>query len=330
MVQTTKVKSKSTEGTSKTPFPLLSKGKVKKQYKKWLKILLFLSPALIIYSLFMAIPLILSLKISLYQTTGVVQGSFVGLENFKTLLTNPTYSVRFFNALTNNFKFFLYTLLFQNVLGLGIALILNKELKFFKVIRTILFIPVTMSVLLIGIVWTLILNPTWGSLNHLLTSIGIESFALPWLGDSRYALIAIALVNAWQYIGLPIMLFLAGLQAIPKEYYEAAQIDGAGSIQQFRHITVPHLLPVIGMTTILTLVGNFSSFELIYAMEGTMAGPNYATDVLGTLFYRTAFGSSGGVIPNLGVGAAIASITFLLILTIVCFWLYLTVWRNRD
>lgn len=328
MVQTTKLDSKSSEGTAKPSFPFFSNRKRRK--RDWLRILLFLAPAFLIYSLFMAIPLLQSLKISLYHTTGVATGDFVGLDNFKTLFTNPTYSVRFFNALTNNFKFFLLTMLFQNVVGLVIALILNKELRFFNIFRTVLFVPVTMSVLLIGFVWTLILNPTWGSLNHFLTAIGLKSLAMPWLGDPKYALIAVAIVNAWQYIGLPIMMFLAGLQAIPKEYYEAAQIDGAKAFQQFRHITVPHLLPVMGMVTILTLVGNFSSFELIYAMEGTMAGPNYATDVLGTLFYRTAFGSTGGVIPNLGVGAAIASITFIIVLIIVCIWLYFTIWRNRD
>ena len=328
MVQTSKV-IESDEGAAKRSFSL-SSGKKKATRRKWLKILTFLAPALIIYSLFMAVPLILSLKVSLYHTSGAGQGTYVGLDNFRKLFTNPIYSVKFFNALLNNFKLFFYTMLFQNVLALGIALILNKELRYFNVIRTILFMPVTMSVLLIGFVWTLILNPNWGSLNHILSAIGLKAWAFPWLGDPRFALIAVAMVNAWQYIGLPMIMLLAGLQGISKEYYEAAQIDGAGAFKQFIHITVPNLLPVMGMVTILTLVGDFSSFELIYALEGTLAGPNYATDVLGTLFYRSAFSSYGGSVPDLGLGAAIATFTFFVVLVIVLIWLYFTVWHNRE
>lgn len=328
MVQTSKV-TESDEGSAKQLVPhFFSKRSANR--RKWLRILAFLAPALIIYSLFMAVPLVLSLKVSLYHTSGMGQGTFVGLDNFRKLFTNPTYSVKFFNAFTNNFKLFFYTMIFQNVLALGIALILNKELRFFNIIRTILFMPVTMSVLLIGFVWTLILNPNWGSLNHILIAVGLKSWALPWLGDPHFALIAVAMVNAWQYIGLPMIMLLAGLQGIPKEYYEASQIDGAGSFKQFIYITVPHLLPVMGMVTILTLVGDFSSFELVYALEGTLAGPNYATDVLGTLFYRSAFSSYGGSVPDLGLGAAIATITFFVVLVIVLIWLFFTVWHNRE
>ena len=332
MVQTAAINPETTgnprgKGTAGS-FPSFSK-QFKKR-RKWLKVLAFLAPALLIYSLFMALPLLLSLKVSLYHGAGAVSGDYVGLANFKSLFTNQTYSVRFFNALTNNFKLFFMTMLFQNVLALLIALVLNKELPFFGAIRTILFMPVTMSVLLIGFVWTLILNPNWGSLNYLLTAAGLGSLAKPWLGDPHLALVSVAAVNAWQYIGLPIMMFLAGLQAIPKEYFEAAQIDGAGPLRQFRHIALPHLLPVIGMVTILTLVGDFSSFELVYALEGTLAGPNYATDVLGTLFYRTAFSSYGGTIPDLGLGAVIATITFFIVLAIVLIWLYFTLWRKQE
>lgn len=218
----------------------------------------------------------------------------------------------------------------QNLLALLIAALLSKGLRFFGWIQTVLFIPVTMSIVLVGYIWTLILNPNWGALNKLLDGIGLYSWAIAWLGSEKTALFAVSIVNAWQFIGLAIMLFVAGFQNIPDDLYEAADMDGASGYKKFIHISVPQLVPVIGIVTILTLVGNFSAFELIYAMEGTLAGPNYATDVLGTYFYRTAFSSLSGMIPDPGLGAAISTVTFIIVFCLVCIWLYFTQWRTEK
>jgi raffinose/stachyose/melibiose transport system permease protein len=126
------------------------------------------------------------------------------------------------------------------------------------------------------------------------------------------------------------MLFLAGLQNIPDDLLEAAGLDGAGAWNKFIHITIPLMVPVMGIITILTLVGNFSQFELIYAMEGTNAGPNYTTDVLGTLFYRTSFSSINGSLPRMGLGASISTVTFGIVFCLVLLWLYLTQWRKTE
>lgn len=294
------------------------------------KILLFLLPALLIYSMFMAIPLLMSVKFSLYTASGAGPASFVGMENFRKLFFDPYVSERFWNALKNNFVFLLWTMVIQNGTGLFIAVLLSLNLKFFSFIRTVLFIPVTMSIVLVGYIWSLLLNPNWGAVNTILSGIGLDSLALPWLGDERTALASVAAVNAWSAVGLAIMLFLAGLQGVPDDLYEAADLDGAGSWKKFTHISVPHLVPVFGIVSILTIVGNFSQFELIYSLQGTSAGPNYATDVLGTFFYRTSFSSLTGAPPDMGLGAAISTVTFLIVCCMVCFWLYLTQWRKAQ
>lgn len=294
------------------------------------KIALFLLPALMIYSTFMAIPLLMSIKLSFYSTSGVGEATYAGLANFKKLFADAYISEKFKNALQNNFMFLLWTMLFQNAPALLIASLLSMKLRFFPIIRTVLFIPVTMSIVLVGYIWSLLLNPNWGAVNTILSGIGLESWAMPWLGNENTALISVALVNAWSSLGLAIMLFLAGLQGIPDDLYEAADLDGAGRWGKFVHITIPQLMPVIGIVTILTLVGNFSQFELIYSLQGTNAGPNYATDVLGTFFYRTSFSSLTGAPPDLGLGAAISSVTFLIVCCLVCSWLYFTQRRNAE
>lgn len=294
------------------------------------KTLLFLLPALVIYSTFMAIPLLMSIKLSFYSTSGIGEATFAGFNNFNKLFFDPYISKRFLNALKNNFVFLLWTMLLQNVLALFIAMLLSLDFRFFRVVRTIIFIPVTMSVVLVGYIWSLMLNPNWGAINTMLKGIGLDSWAISWLGNESTALLSVAVVNAWNFIGLAVMLFLAGLQGIPKDLYEAANLDGAGKWSEFVHITIPQLIPVIGVVGILTLVGNFSQFELIYALQGTNAGPNYATDVLGTFFYRTSFSSLIGAPPDLGLGAAISTITFLIVCCLVCFWLYVTQWRKAE
>ncbi|RJQ39629.1 MAG: sugar ABC transporter permease [Nitrospiraceae bacterium] len=280
----------------------------------------FVLPAFVIYTIFMLLPLISSLGLSLFSWTGYGEKEFVGLSNFSRLFTENPFNVRFFNSLFNNMKFFIYTIILQNVAALVIALLLNKELTGSKFFRTVYFIPTTISVVIVGFLWTLIYNPLWGPLNYVLKSVGLEFLAKPWLGDPKFALLSIAVANAWQYVGIPMMLFLAGLQSISQDIYEASDIDGVSSWQKFFYITLPLISPVIFIITTLTFVGNFSAFEIIYAMEGTLAGPNYSTDILGTFFYRTSFGQRAGAPPDMGLGAAIASCMFAIIGLGVILW----------
>ncbi len=284
---------------------------------------MFLLPALAIYIVFMAFPLFNSMRLSFFTGQGLRPDTFVGLQNYVNLLTNPLWRDRFFNALGNTFVFFGIHMLVQNTLGLLFAVLLSSQLKGRNIFRTIIFTPATLSVLVTGFLWSLILNPLWGAVPSLLKSIGLAAWVQPWLGDTSTALPVIALVSSWQWVGLPTMMFLAGLLTISEELLEAARVDGANAWQTFWKIRLPLLTPTIGIVSVLTFVGNFNAFDVVYAMEGVRGEPGYATDIMGTFFYRTAIAGEHPVAqPNMGIGAAVATITFLILLTGVSIWLY--------
>ena len=293
--------------------------------------ILFLLPALILYLGFMAIPLFNSLGLSFYTGAGLTPDRFVGFANYVELFTNPIWRDRFFNALGNTMVFFTVHMLVQNTLGLLFALLLASGIKGHGLIRTIIFIPATLSVLVIGFLWRLILNPQWGAVNQFLKSIGLGQWALPWLGEPGLVLLIISLVSSWQWIGLPTMMFLAGLLTIPDDLLEAARVDGASAWQSFWRIKLPLLAPVIGIVAVLTFVGNFNAFDIVYAMAGARGDPKYAADLLGTFFYRTAIAGEHPVArPDMGIGAAVATITFLILLAGVTLWLVLQRRRSYE
>lgn len=294
--------------------------------------IMFLIPALVVYTLFMAFPLFNSMRLSFYQGQGLTPDRFVGLQNYVDLFTNPLWRDRFLNALQNTFLFFFIHMLVQNTLGLLFAtLISNPALRGRNVYRAIVFLPATLSILVTGFLWTLILNPRWGMLNQLLEMVGLGSLARPWLGDKALALPVISLVSSWQWVGLPTMLFLAGLLTISDDLIEAARVDGASGWQIFWSIKLPLLKPVIGIVSVLTFVGNFNAFDIVFAMAGARGEPGYSTDLLATFFYRTAIAGEHPVAqPNMGIGAAVATIMFLILLTGVSLWLYSSRERKED
>lgn len=294
---------------------------LERQRRRWWVI--FLIPAITVYVGFMALPLINSMGLSLYTGTGLTPERFVGLDNYVELFSNPWYRDRFLNALGNTFIFFFIHILVQNTLGLLFAFLLSRPFRGRNVYRTIIFIPATLSVLVTGFLWTLILNPRWGALNALLENVGLEGLARPWLGDPDLVLPAISLVSSWQWVGLPTMLFLAGLLSISDDLLEAAAIDGAGALRTFWSIQLPLLKPVIGIVTVLTFVGNFNAFDVVFAMAGARGEPDYQADLLGTFFYRTAIAGEHPVArPEMGIGAAVATVTFLILFAGVSMWLF--------
>ena len=301
------------------------------QGRRRLTWILFLLPALFIYLGFMAIPLFNSLGLSFYTGAGLSPDRFVGFANYVELFTNPFWRERFLNALGNTVIFFAIHMLVQNTLGLLFAVLLASGIKGHSLLRTIIFIPATLSVLVIGFLWRLILNPQWGAVNQLLKRVGLSEWALPWLGEPGLVLIIISLVSSWQWVGLPTMMFLAGLLTIPEDLLEAARVDGATAWQSFWRIKFPLLVPVIGIVTILTFVGNFNAFDIVYAMAGARGDPKYAADLLGTFFYRTAIAGEHPVArPDMGIGAAVATVTFVILLAGVSLWLVLQRRRSYD
>lgn len=293
--------------TSKPPF-------------RW-HIAVFLAPAVLVYTAIMILPLFGTMQLSLFRVENQ-QSFFVGLDNFRTLLGDERWSANFWNALGNNMWFFVIHMVVQNPIGILLAAILSHpKLRFAAFYRSAIFIPTILSFVIVGFVWKLILSPLWGVAPNMLDLVGLKSLFAPWLGQEEYALTTLGLISVWQFIGIPMMLIYAALLSIPDEIIEAAECDGITGASQFWKIKLPLILPSIGIISILTFVGNFNAFDLIYSAQGALAGPNYSTDILGTFMFRTFFGFQLQV-GDKNMGATIASLMFFIILIGVCVYLF--------
>ena len=295
--------------------------------RRW-HIAVFLAPAVLVYTALMIVPLADTLRLSLFR---IVEGRevFVGLENFHTLFFDQRWSSSFWNALGNNVFFFIVHMVLQNPIGVALAAMLSvPRLRGRTFYRTSFFLPTMLSFVIVGFTWKLILSPIWGVTPSLLNAVGLRFLFSPWLGQEGSALVALSLVSVWQYVGIPMMLIYAALLSIPDEVIEAAELDGITGMAQFWRIKLPLILPTIGIISILTFVGNFNAFDLIYTAQGALAGPNFSTDILGTFLYRTFFGFQ----LQLGdqtMGAAIATMMFLIILAGVMVYLFFIQRRMR-
>ena len=285
-------------------------------------IAVFLAPTVLVYTAIMIIPLFGTLNLSLFNVGEDGAQHFVGLDNFRTLLGDPRWSASFWNALANNAWFFVIHMLVQNPVGVALAALLSSpRLRFAAFYRTAIFVPTILSFVIVGFVWKLILSPIWGIAPGMLDAVGLKSLFAPWLGKEQYALTTLALISVWQFVGIPMMLIYAALLSIPDGVIEAAEMDGITGWSQFWKIKLPLILPSIGIISILTFVGNFNAFDLIYTAQGALAGPDFSTDILGTFLYRTFFGFQ----LQLGdpyMGSAIASAMFAIILIGVCLYLF--------
>jgi raffinose/stachyose/melibiose transport system permease protein len=291
-------------------------------------ILVFLAPAVLVYTAIMIIPLFATLNLSLFTKVDRVS-QFNGLGNFRTLFGDPRWSASFWNALGNNTWFFIVHMLVQNPIGILLAAILsNPRLRGAAFYRTAIFIPTILSFVVVGFVWKLMLSPIWGVAPDLLSAVGLKSWFAPWLGKEAYALTTLALISVWQFVGIPMMLIYAALLSIPDEVIEASEMDGITGASQFWKIKLPLILPSIGIISILTFVGNFNAFDLIYSAQGALAGPNFATDILGTFLYRTFFGFQLQL-GDQNMGATIATAMFFIILIGVCIYLFAIQTRLR-
>ena len=262
------------------------------------QLLLFTSPALTFFLLFAVFPLLSTIYISFYQ-----EDVFVGLKNFEFLFTNDEASERLLYAFLHNVQFFLIAASIQLPTALFMAALLTsgRVRRMTSFYRTLLFIPTTLSVVIVGFIWRLIIHPLWGIVDY------------PLLGEAATALPTITLMSVWQYLGIPMVFLYSALISIPSNIIEAAQVDGASDLRIFFRIKIPLIAPQIGIITILTFIWTFNGFDIIYALNGGMPGPDYATDVLGTLFYRTFFGW-GPDLGNQNLGAATATVIFFIIL----------------
>ncbi len=282
-----------------------------KDLRKGLWISFFVLPGLTIVCTVILLPMFMSLYNSLFDWKQLLRGDFVGLDNFARIFAKEPYRTRFFNALGNNLKWFLVTMIVQNSLGLLIGWFLSRRVAAHEFFKRVIFIPVLFSIVAVGFLWGLYLKPN-GLVNAFLKLLGHPEAQRAWLGDQNIATLTIIVVNIWRWVGFPSLVFLAAIDNVPVDCLEAAYLDGAREGTIFRRIILPLIVPSILVITVLTIIGSLNVFEQIYTMEGLDGSPNFSTDTIGTLFYRTAFGSIDSGNPEIGVGSAIGVLIYLL------------------
>jgi raffinose/stachyose/melibiose transport system permease protein len=265
----------------------------------------FVLGALILYVVFSVIPSFVGLLYSFTDWNSFsTEINFVGFENFATIFSSDE---NYLSFIKNTLIFTAVTIVLKTVLGLLFALLLTEGVK--KMVywhRLMIYLPVVLPTLVVGLVFKSILNPETGVLNGFLRSVGLGGFAQKWLVDAKIALFSIIGVDTWKGVGYIMVILLAGLQAIPKEYYEAAAIDGATFFQRLWHVTLPLLMPVITVTTVLNLLYGLKVFDIVYVL--TNGGPGYATDVVYTSVFKE-FGQG-----RYGVASALSTVLFIIML----------------
>jgi ABC-type sugar transport system permease subunit len=244
---------------------------------------LWILPALLLYLVFKLVPMISGLYLSLLDWNGIDPPTFVGLRNFARMFSDEIIGL----ALLHNTLYAFGTVAGKLIVSLGLALLINQALRGRAIYRTALFMPVVMSFVVVGILWTWLFNTQFGLINTLLRTLGLQFLILDWLGDPNVALWSLIVVDIWKWYGFHMVIFLAGLQTIPNELYEAARMDGAGRWQQFWRITLPLLQPVILVNVTLSLMGGFNVFDIPYVM--TEGGPANSTIVMALHIYIRGF-----------------------------------------
>lgn len=229
---------------------------------------------------------------------------FVGFDNFKRLVTDETFKI----SLGNTIYYSIFTVPLTMAAALGLALILNQKMKGINLFRTVFFFPHVASLVAIAVVWNLLFHPTLGPINNILRFLGVQN-PPGWTASIQWAMPVIIIVSIWKSMGYYMILYLSGLQAIPGELYEAAEMDGANAFQRFKNITLPMLTPTTFFVSIMLTIACFKVFDLISVM--TNGGPGRATNVLVYDIYNTAF-----VNYEFGYASAISMILFIIVLAI--------------
>ncbi len=269
---------------------------------------LLVMPAIVICSIFIYYPLIGNFVISFYywDIIGQVSRRFIGLSNYKRLFSDPIFWI----AMKNNLYYVFLSVVVQVGGGLLLAtLIESLSRRGSRVFRSIIAIPMVISMVAVALLWTFIYHPVYGVLNKFLNSIGLESLTRVWLGDSKVTIFAIIAISCWQWTSFCILLFCAGLQTIPPEIYEAAKIDGAKSLDCFRHITLPLLKNVSITVIVFTVITSFTVFTVVFAT--TYGGPNHASEVV--MMYVYTVGLRGG---RMGYAGSLVTVFYIFIFTI--------------
>ena len=274
------------------------------------------APAFVLFALFVIYPLLSSIRYSFYNWDGTGPlTNFIGLRNYTYSLFSHDFAPQFWRAVWHNAYFFIISMILTLVVGLALAYTLLLVSERASRRYTIIFmLPFTLPPVVVAYIWIIYLQPNFGVYYNAVGFLHLHALAAPFLGSTALALPTIAVITAWVGMGFPVLIFLAALIDVPKDLLDAAAIDGAGRLRILFRVLIPVIKPTILVITTLNFIGAFSTFDLIYIMEGSQAGPSHSTDVLGTLFYRTGFGGSTGITTqSMGLATAIAVLGFILV-----------------
>ncbi|MGO4371022.1 carbohydrate ABC transporter permease [Paenibacillus sp. MCAF20] len=276
--------------------------------KKNLKLLPFFLPGVALYLALFLYPTVTGFYYSLTDWDGLSPSyQFIGADNYG----NVAKDIIFHKSIVNNIKFMAAVVVLQTVVSLLLALQLSKQTKVNVALRSLYFVPTILSSVSVGFIWTFVYDPSLGMLNNALEAVGLSSWTQNWLGDAGIAIFSIAAVQAWAHIGQMVILFVAGLQAIPEELVESAKLDGATKLQLFWRVIWPLLAPAAAIVVSYTTIQSFKAFDLVFTMTG--GGPAYSTEILSTYIYNSAF-------MNYTFGkASTASVYFLILISLITF-----------
>lgn len=283
----------------------------KESFSAWL----YLAPALILLGIFTFYPTIQLIFNSFFEMDGMGTKEFLGTDNYKNLLQDE----EFWNTVKNSFQFIIWSVPLGMGAGLGLALLINKNIKGKGIFRTIFFSPVVTSLVAAGLIWVWLLNSDYGIVNTLLAKMGLDK--IPWLVDERFAMPSVITMTVWKDAGYNMILFLAGLNGINSTFYEAAEIDGATKWAQFKYITWPLLMPTTLFVLVIRTIFSFRTFEQIFAM--TKGGPTGSTTVFVYYIYEKAFN-------NFELGYASAAAVILLIIVLSLTFIQFKITGKKD
>ena len=280
--------------------------------------LILIAPTVLVFCAVIVYPLISAIYLSLFRIyTPTLDGSWVGFDNFRTLLANG----EFWTSLRTNLIWTVGTLTLQIIFGVGMALVLHQNIWFRSLARSLILFPYFISTVVAVLVWKWLFNDLYGILNHLMISAGLIDWPIDFLGSMPNAMISVILVGAWKYFPFVVIAVLARLQSIPDQLYESAKIDGAGSIARFFDVTLPQLREVLVVIIMLRAIWDFKEFDLIFLLTG--GGPITSTQTLPLLVYKEAF-----ALNEMGMASAYAVIMMLIMLVFMIIYIRRT--RSED
>ena len=284
----------------------------KRRYK-----IAFLIPSLLVYTLFIVVPIFVGIGYSFTKYTGIGKARFTGLSNYQRLFHDKL----FWTSLRNTVLIFVVASVLLLVLSFALALLLNSRLKFSDTSKALIFSPAIIAPIIVGIIWVYILDPKIGLINSLLHVIGLDGLQQQWIGGATLTPYSIAIIFFWQQLGYLTTIFIAGLKMIPKEILEAARVDGANAWQRTLRIVIPMMRSTISTVVVLIITGIFKIFEIVQQTTG--GGPNHLSETLVTYAYSVTFQNG-----QYGYGMSIATVTFVISLVITGAYLLLS--RDRG